>query len=426
MRLALILALCSSGFAATIRVSCGGPGGVDAAGNVWQGDGPYFTGGATWAMPGQQFPYNNLRFSNPPGSPFSYSIPVNPPLTAGQHIVTLKFNEPTVTAVGKRRFSVSINGVQVIKDLDLFAVAGLLKPYDLTFPVTASGVISIVLTPTSSTDKAVISGIQIDDVPVPPVAAGATVSAQLGDFMAVRTDPTTLTIGPLGNVSVSGITYLFTGSVTATISAGSGTMFLYISSSGILTAGHNLTLACSGVCGSLPGITAFPAGSLPLWTWTATNGTWDTASTIAGGGGPTDYRAFISASSSPSPPVTFPPVQPFSFVVGTELPANTVPPCPAAGLGFFFATDTSHLFWCSVAYDSIWHLVGNVINFVPPKVVALETCGGSGTSGVNGIGWNCAGLYHAAIGLQDGTQISLIGPDMPLPVAPLTTWTPVK
>ena len=420
MRLWLILALCSSGLAATIRVGCGSSGGVDAAGNVWQGDGPYFTGGATWAMTGQQFPYNNLRFSNPAGSPISYSIPINPPLTAGQYIVTLKFIEPNVTAVGKRRFSVSINGVQVAKDLDLFAVVGLLKPYDLTFPVTASGVISIVLTPTSSTDKAVISGIQIDDVAVPPVAAGATTSAQLGDFMAVRTDAQTLTIGPLGNVAVSGIVYNFTGSVTATLSAGSGTLYLYVDPSGILTAGHNLTLACSSVCGSLLGVTAFPPGSVPLWSWTATNGAWDVTGSVGGVGG-VDYRAFLSGSNPPYQPVTFPPVQPFSFVVGTELPASTVPPCPATGLAFFFATDTSHLLWCSSAYDSVWRAVGNVLNFVPPKVVALETCSGSG-----GAGSNCAGLYHAAIGLQDGTQISLIGPDMALPLAPLTTWTPVK
>ena len=171
MRLALILALCSSGFAATVRVSCGGPGGVDAAGNVWQGDGPYASGGATCVRgstgcnwPSQQFPYDTLRFSNPPGSPFSYSIPVNPPLTAGQYIVTLKFIEPNATAVGKRSFSVAINGTTVVSNLDLFAVAGLLKSYDLQFPVTASGVISIVLTPTSPTDKAVISAIQIDAV----------------------------------------------------------------------------------------------------------------------------------------------------------------------------------------------------------------------------------------------------------------------
>ncbi len=286
MRLALILALCSSGFAATVRVSCGGPGGVDASGNVWQGDGPYFTGGATWAMPGQQFPYNNLRFSNPPGSPFSYSITVNTPLTAGSHVVTLKFIEPNVTAVGKRRFSVSINGVQVVSNLDLFATVGLLKPYDLTFPVTASGVISVVLTPTTATDKAVISGIQIDDVAVSPPS------------------------------------------------------------------------------------------SLPV-------------------------------------PI---------FLVGLE---SAPPACPTTfgpGLSFFFATDTQHLFWCTASGDSIWHTVGDVRNATSlmPPLLALESCSGSGA------GWNCAGLYHAKIGLEDGTYLNICGPDMVVPYGAWTTWSPVK
>jgi hypothetical protein len=280
MRLALILALCSSGFAATVRVSCGGPGGVDASGNVWQGDGPYFTGGATWAMPGQQFPYSNLRFSNPAGSQFSYSIPVNPPLTAGQYIVTLKFSEPTVTAIGKRRFSVSINGVKVITDLDLFAVAGLLKPYDLTFPVTASGVISVVLTPTSSTDKAVISAIQIDAV--------------------------------------------------------------------------------------------LPTPTLPI-----------------------------------------------VFLIGTEKPPPGPPPCPLAGLAFFFATDTSHLYWCSTAFDGVWHTVGDVRNASygtmgsPALIGLLDKDGNALMESCSGglVVWNCVGLWHA----QSVTTGGLY--------APLGAWT---
>jgi hypothetical protein len=201
--------------------------------------------------------------------------------------VTLKFIEPSKTAAGQRRFSVAINGVQVVTNLDLFAAAGMLKPYDVTFPFSGSPIV-ITLTPTTAIDKAVISGIQVDTV-----------------------DP--------------------------------------------------------------PGPWPYP-----------------------------------------------------HVVTGLE---TAPPPCPSTGMTFFFATDTQHLFWCSMLGDGIWHTVGDVRNFVSPPpagLIALETCSGSGSTGIDGIGWNCAAIYHATIGLQDGTQISLIGPDMPMPSATGITWTSVK
>ena len=84
--------------------------------------------------------------------------------------------------------------------------------------------------------------------------------------------------------------YSVTNSSTITISAGTGTLYLYVDASGALAAGHNLTLTCAGVCGAVSGVTAFPAGSIPLFTWTATNGVWDT-------NGGSDRRAFLSTRS---------------------------------------------------------------------------------------------------------------------------------
>ena len=275
-----ILALfCASGFAATVRVSCGGPGGVDPQGNVWTP----IAGGYPYTVPGQTLPYSSLCFSDPAGA--IVALTVTPPSTVGT--VTLKFIEPSKTAAGQRRFSVAINGVQVVTNLDLFAAAGMLKPYDVTFPFSGSPIV-ITLTPTTAIDKAVISGIQVDTV-----------------------DP--------------------------------------------------------------PGPWPYP-----------------------------------------------------HVVTGLE---TAPPPCPSTGMTFFFATDTQHLFWCSMLGDGIWHTVGDVRNFVSPPpagLIALETCSGSGSTGIDGIGWNCAAIYHATIGLQDGTQISLIGPDMPMPSATGITWTSVK
>jgi hypothetical protein len=371
MRLWLILALCFPGFAATVRVSCGGPGGVDAQGNVWQGDGPYATGGATWAMPAQQFPYNNLRFSNPPGSPFSYSIFVNPPLTAGQYIVTLKFSEPTVTAAGKRRFSVAINGVQVIKDLDLFAAAGLLKPYDLTFPVTANGVILIVLTPTSPTDKAVISGIQLDSPP--PIAP---IPPQTGALMACWT----------GNVS----------------------------SNDLKTPGHSQEITVLPYVGGDWRIEHLVLCEVQQFvgpaTYTASMGRPGTNNyELTGTLMPLGVAGENCWYSRPVPP---------QFSSSYSVVVNV-----ASSTGDVSQLTVGNLKWELCGYSA---LSAGAQSIPIPGLLALETCNGSGTSGVNGIGWNCAGLFHAAIGLQDGSAISIVGPNMALPVAPLTRWTPVK
>jgi hypothetical protein len=60
-----------------------------------------------------------------------------------------------------------------------------------------------------------------------------------------------------------------------------------VDSNGTLTVGHNLTLACASSCTAAPGTTAFPVNSIPIYTWTATGGVWDTT-------GGLDKRALLS------------------------------------------------------------------------------------------------------------------------------------
>lgn len=116
---------------------------------------------------------------------------------------------------------------------------------------------------------------------------GASSSSQLTDFLVTRTDSTHLSINANSNVNINSVVYTFASAVTATISAGTGTLYLYIDQFGTLTCGNNLTMTCSGVGSAVSGVTAFPAQSTPIWTWTATSGTWDTS-------GGTNKRAFIS------------------------------------------------------------------------------------------------------------------------------------
>ena len=124
-------------------------------------------------------------------------------------------------------------------------------------------------------------------------SGGAGMSSQLGDLSLLLTAPTVLTAGlncsPAApcNTRMGSTVISVVGSVTLKLTAGTGAAYLYMDASGVLTVGHNLTLACSSGCTAVSGITGFPFGSLPLFSWTATNGVWD-----ANGG--SDRRAFLS------------------------------------------------------------------------------------------------------------------------------------
>jgi hypothetical protein len=124
----------------------------------------------------------------------------------------------------------------------------------------------------------------------------ASMASQLGDFAVTATSPTTLAIGAGCStptpctVRFGAQVYSFGSGATATISAGNGLAIIYVSSAGVLTVGNNVTANCSGGCVTQSGVTAFPADAIPLFTWSATNGSWD-----ANGG--VDQRAFLSSKS---------------------------------------------------------------------------------------------------------------------------------
>ncbi len=120
-------------------------------------------------------------------------------------------------------------------------------------------------------------------------------AAQLGDLQAIRSSTTVLTVGtncstvtPC-NVRIGGATYPITAAATVTLASGSGTAYIYIAPSGALTVGHNVTLSCSAGCAAVTGITGFPVNSIPLFTWSASNGIWDVAGV--------DSRAFLSSKT---------------------------------------------------------------------------------------------------------------------------------
>lgn len=124
----------------------------------------------------------------------------------------------------------------------------------------------------------------------------ASMASQLGDFVVTRTNATTLAIGAGCSTSTpctarfGALVYSFGSGATVTISGGSGLAFVYISSAGALTVGHNVTASCGSGCTAQSGVTAFPADAIPLFTWSATSGSWDAT-------GGADQRAFLSGKS---------------------------------------------------------------------------------------------------------------------------------
>jgi hypothetical protein len=122
---------------------------------------------------------------------------------------------------------------------------------------------------------------------------GAAMLAQLADFTVTYTTAQTLAIGancstatPC-NVRIGTTVYSFSQGCTATVAGGTGTAYIYFDSTGALTIGHNLTLSASAGCVAASGVTNFPPGSIPLHTWSAVDGAWDTA-------GGLDYRAMLA------------------------------------------------------------------------------------------------------------------------------------
>ena len=126
---------------APILVNAGGPAYTDSQRQVWSAD-EDFSGGAaastTSAIANTADPtlYKTERYGA-----FLYQFEV----PNGSYNVLLKFAEIYYTTAGRRIFSVTINGTQVLTNFDIVAAAGApLTAIDKTFPVTVTnGLVSI-------------------------------------------------------------------------------------------------------------------------------------------------------------------------------------------------------------------------------------------------------------------------------------------
>jgi beta-glucanase (GH16 family) len=224
-------------------------------------------------------------------------------LTPGvNYKLRLHFAETYWTAVGKRRFNVSINGTLVLTNFDIIAVAG--APNKATiqeFTATANSG-QVVLQYTTVTDNAKASGIEIL-LPAPATPAGVTASA--GDSqVALNWSPSTGAVNYTVKRSlVSGGSYTpVSGGLTTTNYTDpgltNGTTYYYVVSA--VTAGcesaDSAQVSATPACTPPPAPTAGNNG--PVWAGSTLN---LTASTVPGAAYSwTGPNGFTSTNQNPS------------------------------------------------------------------------------------------------------------------------------
>ncbi|HET9868881.1 MAG TPA: malectin domain-containing carbohydrate-binding protein, partial [bacterium] len=156
--------------ASTWRVNAGGPAYTDSLGNVWSAD-TQFTAGTTIAEGGtiagtsDSTLYDTQRY----GSNFSYVFHV----PAGTYQATLYLAETYSgdASVGARVFSVLVNGVTMVSNLDLYAQGGANQALNqvLNNLTPSAGAVTLQFVSTGGTDaNALVEAIQV--IPQPNLA----------------------------------------------------------------------------------------------------------------------------------------------------------------------------------------------------------------------------------------------------------------
>jgi C1A family cysteine protease len=138
----------------SLYTNAGGPS-VTSGGITWSADTGLHSGRSSTAT-------SSISLANPiyktqrrgANLVYTYTVP------NGKYAVTLKFVETSCQAPQKRVFNVSLNGTQVLNNLDLFAQAGFGKAFDKTYSTTVTnGKLTISLVGVKG--EATISGIAI-------------------------------------------------------------------------------------------------------------------------------------------------------------------------------------------------------------------------------------------------------------------------
>ncbi len=200
---------------------------TDSSGVLWMGDFAFFSGGntnsTTATITGTTDPtlYQSERYGS-----FSYNIQLvngnHNVFGDGNYNVTLKFAEIDLNSAGQRVFNVSMQGTQVISNLDIFAKVGKDAAYDVTIPVSiTNGSLNITFTPVIGNAK--VSAIEVtpNPGPVQPIKwQPQSDSAWLSAVPSGGTAPGTLAVSA-DTTGLAGGVYNGTVTVTAPLAANS-------------------------------------------------------------------------------------------------------------------------------------------------------------------------------------------------------------
>lgn len=132
--------------------------------------------------------------------------------------------------------------------------------------------------------------------PQAPGAGGVSGSSTLNAVSVTYQSPVALIIGSTCtvalpcNVRFGSTVYSFTQSATVTVAGGTGSIYIYVASNGIITASSNdVSLTCTSGCAAFTQ-NGFPFNTIPVAIWSASNGVLD----LTGGH---DERAFLSSKA---------------------------------------------------------------------------------------------------------------------------------
>ncbi len=218
--------------ALVFAVNAGGGTVTDTKGLIYQADvaGNWVGASNTYSDPGAQQPVNGDYTGDGLGNADDTiyaterwggggtSVPLTfqrGGLAPGEYVLTLKFADifngnatggPAGNGIGARVFDVSVNGVQVIDDVDLLATVGLDRAYDVDVPVTVGADGLLTIAAAASVDNAKISALALFAAPPPDGTisiAAAPVLDETGDAgFTTLLFPLSLT-GPDGTVTLS-------------------------------------------------------------------------------------------------------------------------------------------------------------------------------------------------------------------------------
>lgn len=145
------------------QIAAGGPGAAPFSSDVdFSGGGPSTNttktidlSGVTGAAPYSV--YNASRNAN--NGPVTYTLPGF--VAGSSHLVRLHFVEPFFTAINQRTFNITINGILVKQDFDIFGVAGKNKVTIQEFTQNADANGNFVIVFTSVINTALVNAIEV-------------------------------------------------------------------------------------------------------------------------------------------------------------------------------------------------------------------------------------------------------------------------